>query len=334
MPKPCILLLAAALLHSTCTFACGNEYYTTGEIPMEAGRLNARYLLHESGDMERPYWWPDFGDNIYERRIELFTLITGREHEIADIGSWALIEQALERHADYKLLSDFAWYELRVGSKRNAVRLLERLYAQHPDEYNIVANLGTAYEVTGRNQQALVLLKKAVAINPASHHGSEWIHVNILEQKLKAKPDYSRITGLKADADYASWLTGKAYDKPIIPDSLMVQLAYQLHERISFIRPQDPVVGRLILDFADLVAIARSRQEANEFYQKAVSYDSTLETATLQRRATKPGEQKTGKTTVTTAAQTTSSGYTWLYITIGALALILLIRLVIQRKKA
>ena len=329
MPKPpALLLVAGLLLHSICALACGNEYYTSGEMPLKGGKLNARYLLQNRSDTEWPYWWTGFGDNIIDRRNELFLRITGREQVIGPV-PWQLIERALERHTDYKLLSDFAWYELRVGNKRNAVRLLERLYEQYPDEYNIVANLGTAYEVTGKNEQALTLLKKAVALNPQSHHGSEWIHVNILEQKVKARPDYAAIIGLGSGRDYSHWLTGKAYDKSIPPDSLMVQLAYQLHERISFIRPPDPVVGQLVLDFADLMAIARSREEAKEFYQYAVSYDQALSATAQQRMNAKPREPKEERTT----AKTTSSGYTWLYITIGALALILLIRLVIQRKK-
>lgn len=330
---PVFLLLAGLLFHSLCAPACGNEYYTTGDIPVKAGKLNPRYLLQNRSDTEWPYWWSGFGDNIIDRRNELYLRLTGRQHVVGPI-PWQSIEQALKRHADYKLLSDFAWYELRVGNRRNAVRLLERLYEQHPDEYNIVANLGTAYEVTGKNEQALALLRKAVAINPASHHGSEWIHVNILEQKVKASPGYAAIIGLGAGKDYSYWLTGKAYDKPVPPDSLMIQLAYQLHERISFIPPQDPIVGRLVLDFADLVAIARSREEAKEFYQYAVSYDSSLAATTQQRMEAKPGERKTETSGDTAQTKTTSSGHAWLYATIGAVVLILITWFVIQRKKA
>jgi hypothetical protein len=292
IPKiPCMLRTKGLLLalvffiRPVLSVACGNEYYTTTEMPVLSGKLNLQYLIQSRHDMELPYWAFGFGENIVERKNELFTQITGRRYTTGPV-PWQALERALEKNTDYKLLSDFAWYELRVGSKSNAVRLLERLYEKYPGEYNIVANLGTAYEVTGKNEQALALLKKAVAINPQSHHGSEWIHVNILEQKVKADPDYTAILSLGSGQDYPRWLTGKTYDKPIKADSLMVQLAYQLHERISFIRPPDPVVGQLVMDFADLTAIAYSRQDAAAFYNYAVDYHAPFATTVKERMST------------------------------------------------
>lgn len=331
MSKPHLLLLAILFcLRPVVSSACGNEYYSTLALPLQGGRLHLDYLVKAPGDQQRPYWFAGFGEDIITKRNQLFREITGTTYAVGD-APWTKLEQALG-NIDYKLLSDLAWYELRVGSRPNAVRLLERLYEKYPDEYNIVANLGTAYEVTGKDAQALALLKKAVAINPASHHGSEWIHVNILEQKLQANPDYSRIIGLGADQDYPHWLTGKAYDKPVTPDSLMVQLAYQLHERISFVEAPDQLVGRLVMDFADLVAIARSREEAKEFYQYATSYDSTLADAVQQRLTGKPGEKKAEVTAPAAKADTNPPAYTWLYVTIAMLAAILLIGFVMRRK--
>lgn len=257
-------------------YACGNEYYRH-ELPFYKGKMKIKYLLNWDENL-MPYWSNGFGDNgpdgywPLQQKLRNAGILADNDYTL----TWTQMETALRTGKDYKLLSDYAWYELRIGNKENAVKLLEGLYAKHPDEYNILANLGTAYEVTGNNEKALELLRKAVAINPQSHYGSEWIHIKILEQKVAAQPDYRLILDLNADKDPEGWLAGKVYNKPIAADSLMVQLAFQLHERISFIAPPDPIVGQLVKDFADLVALTHSKKEAKEFYAFAITYDSLV----------------------------------------------------------
>jgi tetratricopeptide (TPR) repeat protein len=265
------------LLFPFSIYACGNEYYREN-IPIYKNKLEIKYLLNWS-DGTTPYWMHGFGegampDGFYDLMEKMKA--AGIQHGDNDRLSWYEMELALKKDKDYKLLSDYAWYELRMGNKNNAVKLLEALYEKHPTEYNVLANLGTAYEVTGDNKRALGLLRKAVAINPQSHYGSEWIHIKILEQKVLAAPDYRLILDLGADADPAAWLAGNVYNKEIKPDSLMVQLAFQLHERISFVPAPDPVVGQLVKDFADLVLLTRSKKEAKPYYDYALLYDSTV----------------------------------------------------------
>jgi tetratricopeptide (TPR) repeat protein len=337
------LVCSILIIRPLSSISCGNEYYQQrSDIPIVKGKLQLRHLLFHDGEV-LPYWYQRFGDNVFDRRGELAKKIkpgiTGANYLIEL--SWADLESALNRNVDYKLLSDFAWHELRVGNKDNAVKLLEALYEKHPNEYNIVANLGTAYEVTGKNEMALALLKKAVAINPASHHGSEWIHVKILEQKVNAKPDYKHILDLKSGNNFTQWLSGSTYDKSITPDSLMIQLAYQLHERISFISDPDPVVGQLLFDFADLVAISRSISEAKPFYRYAVTYDSSLISKEKERiligegEATEAVETTSTDVVMSSAKKPVAATSQWIYIAVvtvvvGAVALYLVSR----KKKA
>jgi tetratricopeptide (TPR) repeat protein len=222
---------------------------------------------------------------LQARHIELSNKIKSSGIAIAALYdvTWNELQNAQDKGVDYKLLSDFAWYELRIGNQQNAVKLLEALYEKHPNEYNILANLGTSYEVIGKNEKALELLKKAVAINPASHRGSEWIHIKILEQKVSATPDYTQIINLGIK-DYKQWITEKSYTGSLPADSLMIQLAFQLHERISFIPNPDPIVGQLVLDFSDLVAINRKKKtESIPFYNYAVQYAPSLKEIARER---------------------------------------------------
>ena len=255
------------------TYACGNEYYQSIQLPLKHDSLLLSHLLIAPGKFDRPYWWNGFAENIAATRDSLYSAMANKAGVYPEsIGSkYATIVQKLLIAGEFKLLSDYAWYELRVGDKKRSLLLLEELYKKYPNEYNIVANLGTAYEVTGNNSKALELLKRAVEINPRSHYNSEWIHIKILEQKIAAQPDYKKIINLDIN-DFASWLRDNKYQFPQHPDSLKKQLAYQLHERISFIGPPDPVVAQLVLDFADIVAKHDGHAAAIPFYEYAPVY--------------------------------------------------------------
>ena len=280
--KNLLLIIALCFAPFQHILPCGNDYYRS-EMPMFKNGLEISSLISD----DSPYWQRGFDQEglmvrqaEFVRKIRSAGIVTKSDYQL----TWNEMSQLLGKNFDYKWLSDFAWIELRIGDRKNAVKLLEALYAKHPTEYNILANLGTAYEITGNNQKALEFLRKAVAVNPASHYGSEWIHIKILEQKVAATPDYTKILSLGADNDIKNWLRGKGYKNSLAPDSLMIQLAYQLHERISFVAPPDPIVSQLVKDFGDLVAYKEGEKKAQQFYDYAVRYDSALGLKLEQRK--------------------------------------------------
>ena len=61
---------------------------------------------------------------------------------------------------------------------------------KYPNEYVVIANLGTTYELMGNNEKALEYIKKGMKLNPRSHNGSEWIHVESVgsENRHREKP--------------------------------------------------------------------------------------------------------------------------------------------------
>lgn len=268
------LLLIITLLLPGALLACLNEYYRS-ELPLTDGKLDLSLLLYSKKDI-RPYWMHGFkSDMIVDNPLEK------SKDSLQKIGLNKL---------DYKSLSDYAAIELRIGDRKKAVEMLEKLYVQYPNKYNIVANLGTAYEVTGNNEKALELLQKAVAINPRSHYGSEWIHVKILEQKVGAK-QYGQIINLGIK-DFSQWIIDKNYVFPQPADSLKIQVAYQLHERIAFIAPPDDIVGQLVLDFADIVAKSESYDAAIPFYEYAGHYSASLQKTIDARKEVLKSEKK------------------------------------------
>ena len=211
-------------------FPCGNEYVPVQEyIPVEKDSLLLSHLLPPGGQTGIPYWRHGFDKFAMTRqREDLYAAMTQSAHLYPENIQAKInkVIEALLKKDDYQLLSDYAWLELRTGDKQKAVALLEELYRRHPNEYNIAANLGTGYELTGNNEKAIELLKKAVAINPASHYGSEWLHIKILEEKIAAQPDYKKIIGLGI-TDYESYISNLNFKFPQPPDALKKQIAYQ-----------------------------------------------------------------------------------------------------------
>jgi tetratricopeptide (TPR) repeat protein len=264
------LFIISILLTPVAVFSCLNEYRTS-EMPFADGKVNLYKLLY-SDKAHFPYWHHGFD-----------------EMEDLDLQNAAFKNKGLDK-LDYKELSDYAVLQIKIGDREQGVAILEKLYAQHPEEYNIVANLGTAYEIVGNDQKALELLRKAVVINPISHYGSEWIHINILEQKLGAR-QYDKIINLGI-RDFSQWVIDKSYVFPRPADSLKIQIAYQLHERIGFIKAPDSAIGHLVLDFADIVAKTDVRDSAIFFYNYAAYYNPALQATIDERKKALAKEHK------------------------------------------
>lgn len=270
MPITRIHILLIALLTPAGVFACLNSYYPAA-MPLSGNQLNLDRLLYD--DKAGLAYWRHFNaaDEGVEHKLDSFKRVG-----LANL--------------DYRGKSDYAVLILRYGDKMEAVRILEPLYVRYPNEYNIAANLGTAYELTGNNARALELLRKAVAMNPHSHYGSEWIHVRLLEEKLGGQ-QYDKVINLGIN-DFGQWIIDKQYAFPRNPDSLKLQIAYQLHERIGFITPPDPIIAPLVMDFADIVAKTGTRQEALPFYDFALKYEPSLSKTVAGRKEAIHNEQQ------------------------------------------
>lgn len=152
---------------------------------------------------------------------------------------------------------------LRGEHKKAIIYLLEE-EKKGANRYEVAANLGTAYELSGDNAKALKWIKEGIKRNPDSHHGTEWLHVRILETKLK----------MQNDADYLinnhilsnEELLSGGY-------SIIRALLYQLKERMLFVKPQDPIVADLLYTYAIAIAdnggfleYAREALELSEKY--------------------------------------------------------------------
>ncbi len=186
-----------------------------------------------------------------------------------------------KKEPSFENLNNLAAVLIRHGRLPAAVKLLEFLERKYPGRYQTAANIGTAYELMGRNEDALKWIQEGIKRNAFDHHGTEWLHVHILKAKLgqipKAAPGHS-ILGLDfGNAVMPGRPTGLPVGEDGKPRSLFsvgLALRYQLIERIEFIAAPDAMVAGLLLDWANLELLAGSVESAGVLYDTALRYGS------------------------------------------------------------
>ena len=73
--------------------------------------------------------------------------------------------------------------------------------------------------------------------------------------------------------------------KPVKPWELDSALSYQLHERTGFVRPRDPIVANLLLDWATLNLAGGPVENADVLYDLAVDYGAERNALMRNRQA-------------------------------------------------
>lgn len=142
-----------------------------------------------------------------------------------------------------------------------------------PNEYAAAANLGTVLEIQGKDEEALQWIRRSIALDSSAHHGSEWIHVKILEAKVQ---------GIGSFADGSQ--LGIDFGGEVVPSTTAVrrdikllqkQLFYQLNERITFIPPRDGLIAGLLFELGNTSLACGQMTPAYKTYRLAKRYGCT-----------------------------------------------------------
>ncbi|RUT71160.1 tetratricopeptide repeat protein [Flavobacterium cupreum] len=171
---------------------------------------------------------------------------------------------------DLDYISDKGYLLIVLGKYHEALKLYLNIEKIESNRYSTASNLGTLYELMGENQKAYDWIKKSVAINPESHNSSEWLHLKILEAKIR---NLSNISG--------QFLTNASFGTTGIPetklskkeiDKLAKAVYFQVNERISFIEPKDNIISILLFELGNLVELKGEHENALQIYRKAREY--------------------------------------------------------------
>src|ERR1041385_2438528 len=99
--------------------------------------------------------------------------------------------RASPREQDATWWNDLGGAYIRLGQPQETVTLLERVVKRFDTNYGIHANLGTAYHLLGRYEDAEREIARDLEINPDAHFGWEKYHLALL-QYLAKDDDYKR----------------------------------------------------------------------------------------------------------------------------------------------
>ena len=161
------------------------------------------------------------------------------------------------------------------GRYPQALKIFQSLETTYPGQYNTAANMGTTYELLGDLEQASKWIAEGMHRNAHSHSGTEWLHLAILDARMKLAQDPGYLTRehiiqIPDNAKFRSEITvqGKTY---MVHDVLQA-LQYQLTERAFFVKTQDPVVADLLFSFGQLEARARTLESAVKLLGLAREY--------------------------------------------------------------
>ncbi|MDB6124922.1 MAG: hypothetical protein JWQ71_3915 [Pedosphaera sp.] len=89
-------------------------------------------------------------------------------------------------------LNDLAGAHMRLGELKEAVALLEPGVKKFPNDYGVHANLGTAYHLQGRYEEAEREIARDLEINPEAHFGLEKYHLALLQYLIRDEGYRSR----------------------------------------------------------------------------------------------------------------------------------------------
>lgn len=152
---------------------------------------------------------------------------------------------------------DMAVDVILKGEYATAIAQLEEIEARDPGNYHTASNLGTAFELAGENEKALNWIREGIKRNARAHRGTEWLHELILEAKVAAdrgviSESTTRLVAVPEQLSKDALLTIRGVERKA--SDVFDALAYQLEERMVFVKPKDRWVAECLFSLAVMQA--------------------------------------------------------------------------------
>jgi hypothetical protein len=145
--------------------------------------------------------------------------------------------------------ADLGALYVRLGTPGKAVELLRTAQRTHADHFAIAANLGTAWQLQGDLDQAVLALQQAVRLAPEKAKTAEELHLKLVRLRRAQAKDEQGIDdlwGARFVGESGKYEVGKlaADERKKLPDDAVAQL-----QRLALWLPAD---GRLLWQLAEL----------------------------------------------------------------------------------
>ena len=140
-----------------------------------------------------------------------------------------------------------------------AIQIFKQIEKSHPNLAKTAANLGTAYELAGQSEKAKYWIEQGMQRDPNIHHGSEWIHVKILDAKIQQQKDatwiqHHDVLGLdfgQAAEPKAKVKTVQFQKQHYDLDKILLHSQIQMDQRLRFV-DRDPITAQIIFNMANI----------------------------------------------------------------------------------
>jgi len=242
-----------------------------------AAAVPASACINESGTNKHGYYVMPVG--YVGERLKPYLVTPPDKSELVEWSGYVVADA--RKKPNFSNLIDLSAVLIRFGKLPEAVRLLQFLEQKYPGKYQIASNIGTAYELMGRNEDALKWITEGMRRNPEDHFGTEWLHAEILKAKLGQIPNPAQNRSI-LNLDFGNEtmpkrptalpLANKGKQASLF--DVGIALRYQLLERIKFVAAPDPMVAGMLLDWANLELLAGSVESADVLYDAALRYGS------------------------------------------------------------
>ncbi len=151
----------------------------------------ARAGLYYSGETiaELPSQWRGF---LLDQRLlrNIAVKPSGKVAASAERRKYEAALEKLEKAAKQRKLTadelaDQGALLVRLGEPGRAVEVLRAAQRDHPNQFKIVANLGTAYQLSGELDHAAEALGEAVRLSPGKYQAAEKAQLRLVRQRQK-----------------------------------------------------------------------------------------------------------------------------------------------------
>ena len=237
--------------------------------------------------------------NTFETKI-LEYVASGNKAGVAE--EVAKLEAAYRKDRNLQHTNDLAVGRLLTGRLPEAISLLKEAEKRFPGQAIVAANLGTAYELSDNDAEALRWIREGVRRDPQEHEGTEWLHVKILEAKiaLDRDPEWlerNTVLGLNfGDAQLPvmpAMLPQNEQGEARTPEEIARAISYQMQERKKFVAPPNAVIADLYAARGDLGYAAGKPASLDDFigdpaddYEEALKYGAARHDLVKQRKET------------------------------------------------
>lgn len=241
------------------------------------------------------------------------------------------LDSLYKKTKDLNYLSDKGLLLILIKRYDEAVKLYLEIEKLEPNRYSTASNIGTAYELLGQNENALKWIKKSVEIDSKSHKSSEWIHVKILEAKLKGKEFYTTNFLLNTEFGLDKNPTTKLGNDEL--QKLSDALYYQLNERVSFVEPKEKIVAQLLFDLGNVAFLLNNYFDAIADYKQAKEYGFTGQLIEERIKEAEKLSKNSKPTNKPEIAKSQKSYLTYRLYIIGLILLTFITILIYRRRK-